>query len=37
VSAKAKELNVKLTTPMIGEPVILNKSYPGKQWWVGID
>lgn len=36
VSAKAKELNVKITTPMIGEPVVLNQYYPGKQWWVGL-
>ncbi|HYG14500.1 MAG TPA: MBL fold metallo-hydrolase [Bacteroidia bacterium] len=30
---KADELNVKYTTPMIGEPVILDESYPVKQWW----
>jgi len=34
VLAKAAELNVKVTTPMIGEPVVLNVSYPNKQWWV---
>jgi len=33
VIAKAKELNVKVTTPLIGEPVVLNESYPDKQWW----
>lgn len=33
VIAKAKELNVKVTTPSIGEPVVLNESYPDKQWW----
>ena len=36
VLAKAKELNVKVTTPLIGEPVIFNHSYPDKKWWVGI-
>lgn len=25
--------NQTLTTPMIGEPVILNVSYPSKKWW----
>lgn len=34
VMAKAQELNVKVTTPLIGEPVILNNSYPDKEWWV---
>jgi L-ascorbate metabolism protein UlaG (beta-lactamase superfamily) len=34
VMAKAQELNVKLTTPMIGEPIILNNSYPNKEWWI---
>lgn len=33
VSAKAAELNVQLTTPMIGEPVIIGQSYPTKKWW----
>lgn len=33
VAAKAKELNVSLTTPMIGEPIIIDKSYPHEQWW----
>jgi L-ascorbate metabolism protein UlaG (beta-lactamase superfamily) len=31
---KANELNVKVTTPMIGEPVIVGTSYPEKNWWV---
>ena len=35
ILAKAAELNVNVTTPMIGEPVILNQSYPDKKWWVG--
>jgi len=32
--AKADELNVKWTTPMIGEPVVLDESIPAKQWWL---
>ncbi|MEP7318277.1 MAG: MBL fold metallo-hydrolase [Panacibacter sp.] len=35
VLKKASELNVKVTTPMIGEPVIINVSYPDKHWWNG--
>lgn len=34
VSAKANEMNVQLTTPMIGEPVIVGKNYPNNSWWV---
>jgi len=30
---KAKSLNVKVTTPKIGEPVIFNKSIPCSKWW----
>jgi L-ascorbate metabolism protein UlaG (beta-lactamase superfamily) len=33
VVAKAKELNVQVTTPMIGEPVVLGENYPNKSWW----
>lgn len=33
---KADELNIKYTTPMIGEPVILDEQYPSKQWWKDI-
>ncbi|HEY1040335.1 MAG TPA: MBL fold metallo-hydrolase [Bacteroidia bacterium] len=33
VVKKAGELNVKLTTPMIGEPIILDKEYPSDPWW----
>lgn len=29
----AEMLNVKVTTPMIGEPVIIGESYPSPQWW----
>jgi L-ascorbate metabolism protein UlaG (beta-lactamase superfamily) len=31
--AKADEMKVKWTTPMIGEPVILDQVYPARQWW----
>lgn len=34
VTAKADELNVKLTTPRIGEPVVVGNSYPEKNWWI---
>jgi L-ascorbate metabolism protein UlaG (beta-lactamase superfamily) len=30
---KAGELKLKLTTPMIGEPVSIGKSYPSSHWW----
>ena len=33
VLKKAAELNVKVTTPLIGEPVILNSVYPAAHWW----
>ena len=33
VLEKAGQLNLKVTTPMIGEPVILGESYPDKRWW----
>jgi L-ascorbate metabolism protein UlaG (beta-lactamase superfamily) len=36
ILAKAGELNVKVTTPLIGEPVILNSSYPDKKWWENV-
>ena len=36
VVAKAKELNVQITTPLIGQPVILNESLPAKQWWLTV-
>ena len=37
VTAKAKELNMPITTPLIGEPVIINSSYPDSQWWLDIN
>ena len=33
VVKKAAELNINITTPMIGEPVVINESYPVKAWW----
>lgn len=33
VVKKAEELNVSLTTPMIGEPVIIGDKYPDTKWW----
>jgi len=33
VLQKAKDLQVKVVTPLIGEPVILGETYPDKQWW----
>ena len=34
VMKKAEELNVKVTTPIIGEAVIIDSIYPDKQWWI---
>lgn len=33
VSAKAKEQQVKITTPLIGETIRLNENYPDSVWW----
>ncbi|MES1225290.1 MAG: MBL fold metallo-hydrolase, partial [Bacteroidota bacterium] len=33
VIKKAAELNLPVTTPVIGEPVIIGKSYPNTHWW----
>lgn len=33
VLEKAKQLNVKVATPMIGEPVMLGELVPTKHWW----
>jgi L-ascorbate metabolism protein UlaG (beta-lactamase superfamily) len=33
VLKKAGELKVEITTPMIGEPVIIGEKYPSKLWW----
>lgn len=34
--AKANELGVRVTTPLIGEPVIPGEIYPEKNWWLDI-
>ncbi len=34
VTKGAAENNQPITTPMIGEPVILNSSFPNKTWWL---
>lgn len=35
VTAKAKELNVKIATPKVGEAIILNeKGFPSEKWWI---
>lgn len=34
---EAKLKNVKMTTPMIGEAVILDRSYPQKEWWLDVE
>ena len=33
VTKSAFENNQAITTPLIGEPVIINSSYPDKAWW----
>ncbi|HWY98540.1 MAG TPA: MBL fold metallo-hydrolase, partial [Bacteroidia bacterium] len=33
VIKKAEELHVEVTTPMIGEPIILGENRPAKMWW----
>ncbi len=33
LTKKAALLGVKLTTPVVGEPVVLNEVYPAQQWW----
>lgn len=34
VVKKSKEENFKITTPLLGEPVILDEQYPSKEWWL---
>jgi len=36
VTARAKELNMPVTTPMIGEKVEVGKTYPTSSWWEAI-
>jgi len=33
VTARAPALNIEVTTPLIGEPVIIGTSYPSSRWW----
>jgi len=33
LTKKAEELNVTVTTPMIGEPLIVGEKYPAEKWW----
>ena len=33
VVKKAAELNLAITTPRIGEPVVIGRSYPDAHWW----
>jgi L-ascorbate metabolism protein UlaG (beta-lactamase superfamily) len=33
ILAAAKNQPIKITTPMIGEPVIIGESYPSSRWW----
>jgi len=30
---KAKQINVQLTTPKIGEPLVLGETLPVSHWW----
>lgn len=34
VVKQAKVDNVKITTPLMGEAVVLDESYPSKEWWL---
>jgi hypothetical protein len=36
VVKKAKELDAQITTPRIGEMVVLDHPLPQSQWWEGI-
>jgi L-ascorbate metabolism protein UlaG (beta-lactamase superfamily) len=33
VVKEAEKLNVTITTPMIGEPIVIGEKYPAKKWW----
>jgi L-ascorbate metabolism protein UlaG (beta-lactamase superfamily) len=35
-SQAADSLNVRITTPKIGEPIIIGQSYPNEKWWRSI-
>lgn len=32
---RAKEINFNITTPQLGESVVLDETYPDKEWWLG--
>lgn len=34
VTKEAEAKGIKVTTPLMGEPVLLDKSYPSLKWWV---
>ncbi len=36
IITKANELGARVTTPLIGEPVIIGEVYPEKNWWLDI-
>lgn len=36
VIKSAQEKNVKTTTPMIGQPVVIDSNYPQAEWWVAV-
>jgi L-ascorbate metabolism protein UlaG (beta-lactamase superfamily) len=31
---KAKEINFNITTPLLGESIVLDESYPDQEWWL---
>ena len=35
--ARARDLNVTIATPMIGEPVVVGGSLPQQHWWMGLE
>jgi L-ascorbate metabolism protein UlaG (beta-lactamase superfamily) len=37
VVKKAAEENLKITTPLMGETVILGEHYPADEWWLDLD
>lgn len=36
ISAEAARLQVPITTPMIGQPVVIGKQYPTGKWWENV-
>ena len=37
VTKAAAELGVPITTPRIGQPIVIGASYPDQRWWELID